>query len=187
MRPCLRTDFRRLPCVYSFPLWPEQRFDRAALVHRAIALSHPLERQDQVEHLSRIDRSGKDEIDQVRQVPAHWRWTAEQAYVTEEEIGAIEPHPVRNADVADRSARSRRPNRLLHRLLGANALEDRVGADAVRQLLDPLDAFVPTFGDDIRGAEFARELLAGFMPAHRNDPFGAHLLRREHAEEPDRA
>src|SRR3954447_16544627 len=104
MRPCLRNDSPGYPCVFLFPLWPQQRFDRAALVHCAITLSHSLERQHEVEHFPRIDLPGEDEIDQLRQIPAHRRWAAEQTNVTEEEISAIQRHTMRHADVADRSA-----------------------------------------------------------------------------------
>src|SRR5205085_344823 len=79
----LLTDF--VYCGHAlFRLWPQQRLDCAALVHRAIALSHSLERQDQVEHLPRVDGSGQDEIDQLRKIPTDRRGTAEQTNVTEE-------------------------------------------------------------------------------------------------------
>jgi hypothetical protein len=44
----------------------QQRLDRPSLVHRAVALGDLRERQHQVEHLSWIDRSVEDEIDQLR-------------------------------------------------------------------------------------------------------------------------
>jgi hypothetical protein len=43
-----------------------------------------------------------------------------------------------------------------------------------------LDEFVRTVGR----AELASELLPRLVAAHRDDAIGAHLLRREHAEQP---
>jgi len=60
-------------------------------------------------------------------------------------------------------------------------------ADPVRQVLDPGHSLVAAFGDDVGRAEVEGELLAGFVPAHRDDPFGAELLGGEHAEQPDGA
>ena len=41
----------------------QQRLNRAAFVHRAVALRHLIERQSQVEHLARIDLSFPHQID----------------------------------------------------------------------------------------------------------------------------
>src|SRR4051812_43301275 len=101
------------------------------------------------------------------QVPAHGGWTAEQTDVAEEQIRAIECHTVRHADIADRTARPRAPDRLHHRLLSADALEHRIGADAVRELLNPFNALVAALRDDVGRTELARELLAGLVAAHR--------------------
>src|SRR5688572_22763072 len=48
----------------------QQRLDRPTLVHRAVALGDLRQRQHQVEHLSWIDRSVEDEINQLRQILA---------------------------------------------------------------------------------------------------------------------
>ena len=66
---------------------------------------------------------------------------------------------MRNADVADVAAGSCRGDRLLHRLRRADALEYRVGTDALGELLDALHSFFSPFGNDFRGAEFAGEFL----------------------------
>src|SRR3954470_13249734 len=188
MRPYLRRDFHSFPFLLflSF-LRAQQRFDRAALVHRAIALGDSPERQRQVEHFAWVNLVVEDQGDQFRKIAAHGCGATEKTDVPEEQVGTIERYAVRDADVADRSAGSRGPDRLLHRLLSANALEDRISADAVRQLLDPLDPVVAAFGDDVSGAELACELLARLVAAHRDDAFGTHLPGREHAEESDRA
>lgn len=49
------------------------------------------------------------------------------------------------------------------------------------------DAFIATRGNDVRRAEFEREILARLVPTHGDDAGGAHLLRRKHAHETDRA
>src|SRR3954471_17844356 len=188
MRPYLRRDCQSFPFLLflSF-LRAQQRFDRAALVHRAIALGDLPERQRQVEHFAWVNLAVEDQGDQFRKIAAHGCGATEKTDVPEEQVCAIEYDAMRDTDVADRSARSCGPDRLLHRLLSANALEDRISADTVRQLLDPLDTFVAALGDDVSGAELACKLLARLVTAHRDDPLRAHLLRREHAEESDRA
>lgn len=86
-----------------------------------------------------------------------------------------------------RAARPRRTDGLHHRLLGADALERRVGADASRELPDALDPLVPALDHDAGRAELARERLPRRVTAHGDDPLGAPLLRGEHPEETDRA
>ena len=90
---------------------------------------------------------------------------------------------MRHADVAGRTARPGRFDRLHHRLLGPDTLQHRIGADTVRQLLDALDALVAALRHNVGRTKFARELLPRVVAAHRDDAFGTHLLRREHAEE----
>src|SRR5581483_11302208 len=124
-------------------------------------------RQHEVEYFSRIDLSGQDQIDQLWQVSANGRGAAEQTDVPEEEVGAVERDAVRHADVADRAARPRRFDRLHHRLLRPDTLQHRIGADALRQLLDALDALVAALGHDVGRAELARERLTRRVPAHR--------------------
>src|SRR6266705_3214905 len=45
--------------------WAQQGLDRAALVHRAIALSHLIERQNQIEHLARVDLPVPHQVNQL--------------------------------------------------------------------------------------------------------------------------
>ena len=100
-----------------------------------------------------------------------------QAHVREEEWLAIEGDAARDADEAYSAARARGANRLQHRFLRADALEDGVSAHTLRQFLDACHALIAALGDDVGGAELARERLARRMAAHRDDAFGAHLLR----------
>ena len=50
-------------------------------------------------------------------------------------------------------------DRLHHRFLRPDALQDRVGTDALRQLLDAGDALVAARGHDVGRTELACELL----------------------------
>ena len=119
------------------------------------------ERQLEVEDPAGLDRAREHVGQQLLDVAAHGRDAAVDADVAVEErahgqLGSA----VRRADVADHAAGSRGADRLVHRLLGADALEHAVGADAARELLHGGHADVAALGDDVRGAEVARELLA---------------------------
>src|SRR6266536_602280 len=93
---------------------------------------------------------------------------------------------VGDADEADVPARAGGVDRLQHRLPGADRLDDRVRAETARELLDPLDALVAALLDDLSRAELTRQALPRLVAAHRDDPLGAELLRREHGEQSDR-
>src|SRR5438094_7220734 len=56
--------------VVSF-LWAQERLDRAALVHGAVAFGHLVEGQGQVEDLAGVDPSLAHQIDQLGEVAAH--------------------------------------------------------------------------------------------------------------------
>src|SRR3954467_15842321 len=160
MRPYLRRDCRSFPFLYSFSfLWAQQRFDRAPLVHRAIALGDLSERQHQVEHFARVDFSVEDQGDQFRKIAAHGCGATEKTDVPEEEIRAVERDTVRHADVTDRTAWPGRLDRPHHRILGPDTLQHRIGADTVCQLRGPLDALVAALRHNVWRRKFARQLL----------------------------
>src|SRR5437868_6040063 len=73
----VRSNVRRfcaaMPAVVS---WPKQRFDRPALVHRAIAFGDLFERQCEVEDLARIDLLVPHQFDQMGQKAAYGRGAA---------------------------------------------------------------------------------------------------------------
>jgi hypothetical protein len=175
------------PCVELVLLWSQQCLDRAPLVHRAIALRYLVEGQREIENFTRIDHALQDEIDEVRQVSAHWRRAAMQSHVGVEQLLAIKADAVRYADEANSASGTRGANRLHHRFLRAHALEDGVSADTPGQVFDPGDALISALNDDVGGAELSSELLSRRVAAHDDDPFGAHLLRGEDAQETDRA
>ena len=113
----------------------QQRLDRAALVHRAVTLGHVVKRQGQVEHLPGIDLPAPHQLDQLGQVATHRSGTAVEANVSEEQLLAIELDSVRDANVAHLPAFPAGTDRLQHRLLSSNALQNRVSTDSVGQLL----------------------------------------------------
>src|SRR5574337_69570 len=91
----LRLCVRSLFILY---LRAQQRLDRAALVHGAIALRHLVERQSQIEDLAGVDLSVPDQINQLGQEAPHWSRTPVQAYVAEEQLLAVEFNSMRDAD-----------------------------------------------------------------------------------------
>src|SRR5574337_994143 len=113
----LRLCVRSLFILY---LRAQQRLDRAALVHGAIALRHLVERQSQIEDLAGVDLSVPDQINQLGQEAAHRRRATVEMDVGEKQLLAVELDPVRDADETYRPARTGGPDRLHHRLLGAD-------------------------------------------------------------------
>jgi hypothetical protein len=51
--------------------------------------------------------------------------------------------------------------------------------------LNPGDALLAAFGDDVGGAEVTGKPLAGLVTAHHDDPLGAELAGGEHPEQAD--
>src|SRR5437899_10374863 len=187
IRLLLRGLFRNLWVVKWVASWTQQRLDRATLIHRAVTVRDLLERQRQVEDLAGIDLVLPHEVDQLGQVAAHGGRATVEVDVREEQLLPSDLDAMRNTDVAHVSARVGGPDRLHHRLLRADTLQHGVGAESVGQLLDTGDARVTPLGADVCRAELACEFLSGRVTAHRDDPPGAHLLRREDREKTHRA
>src|SRR5256885_838755 len=61
---------------YLQGLWAQQRLDRAALVHGAVALRHLVERQSQVKDPAGVDFLVPYQIDQLGQVAPYRRGSA---------------------------------------------------------------------------------------------------------------
>src|SRR5215213_1098934 len=171
----------------SSVLRAQQRLDRAALVHRAVALSHLLQRQAQVENLAGVDLPVPDQLDKLGQEAPDRGGTAVQVHMREEELLPRDLHLVEHADEPDVTACPRGADGLHHRLLRADGLDDRVRAEPAGELLDPCRALLAALGHDVGGAELPGEPLAGLVPAHRDDTLGAQLLGGEHREQADGA
>lgn len=76
---------------------------------------------------------------------------------------------LRDADAADGAAGAGDLDCRFHRLLEADALEHRVGATAVGQLLDPHDRLRSALADDSGRSELARERNAVRVAAEEDD------------------
>jgi len=78
-------------------------------------------------------------------------------------------------------------DRLHHRLLGADGLDDRVCAQPAGELLDPGDSGLGALLDDVDGAELTSQRLPVRVPAERDDALGTELLGGQDAEQADGA
>lgn len=96
---------------------------------------------------------------------------------------------MRYADVTNGTAGTCGANRLHHGFLGTNALQNRIRTDATGQLFDTINSLISTLSHDVCRAELAGELLALFVPAHRDDAFRSYLRtpRRPTAPSPTTA
>ena len=94
---------------------------------------------------------------------------------------------LRHADAADGAAGTDDAQRGHGRLLEADALEDGVSAESVRQLAHALDRFVAALAHDVRRAEVLRERDARGMTAEQDHLLGAEAPRRDHAAQADGA
>src|SRR5690606_19393309 len=177
---------RRRPCPRATS-GAQQGLDRAALVHRGVALRGVVERELEVEHARRVDAALEHEVDELRQVLAHGRRAAAPVDVAVEHVDRGQVDAVRQPDDADVPARPDRAEGLRHRVLRADGLDDAVRAEPVGELADALDSLLAALRDDLRRTEGARELLARRVPAHRDHLLGAELRGREHGEQPDGA
>lgn len=78
-------------------------------------------------------------------------------------------------------------DRLHGRLLGSDGLDDRVRAEPVGEFLDPFDAGVAAFGDDVGRAVEAGQFLPLGVAGHRDDPVRAQVSGGEDGHQADRA
>src|SRR5258707_6601250 len=128
------------------------------LVHRAIAVGHLVEAHDAVEDPARLDPALEDVWQKLLDVRADRGGSAAYGDVV------VECRPrcrhrlvLGNADAADCATRTRDADRGEHRLFEADALEDRVGAEAARELVHALNRFVAAIAHDVGCAELFSE------------------------------
>ncbi len=161
----------------------EQDLGGGALVHGLVALGCPVEREGEVEDLAGVDLAVPDELDEVGQVLPYGGGSAVDVDAGHEELVAGDRDVVGDADEADVAAGAGGVDGLHHGLLGADGLDDRVGAEAAGELLDLRDALLAALLDDVGGAELAGQRLAVRVPAEGDDAFGAELPGGEDAEQ----
>src|SRR5258708_29934960 len=135
-----------------------------------------MQRKGKVEALARMDLFRPDQIDHLRQKTADWCGTAVKVNVSEEQLLSLEFYVVRNADIAYVAAGPRGADRLHHRLLSADALQYRIRADTLRQILDAGHAFITALRHDFRSTKLHSNLLSLLVTAHGDDPFPPHAL-----------
>src|SRR5579859_1447217 len=160
----------------GFKLWPQQCLDGAAFVHRAIGLRDLIQRKGRIKYLTGIDFSVPHQLDQVRQVPADWSRTSMETDEVEKHRPHVELHSMGHADISNGATRPSRSDGLHHGFLCADALQHRIGSDAVGQVLDPGYSLIAELSYDDRRAKLACELLTFVVPAHHDEAFRAHLF-----------
>src|SRR5204862_3619066 len=131
----------------------QERLDRAPFVHRFVALCGVAERELEVEDFSWVDLPVPDQVDQLGQEAPYRGWAAVEVGEAPEQFHAGNGDVVRDADEADVPAGAGGVERLHHRLLRTDRLDDRVGAEPVGHLLDALNPGVAALLDDVGGAE----------------------------------
>src|SRR4051794_23093337 len=165
----------------------EQHFRGGALVHRSVALRRLVQREGEVEDLAGVDRAVPDELDQPGQVLPDGGRAAVDVDTGHEQLVTGDRDVVEDADETHVTARPGGVDRLHHGLLGTDGLDHRVRAEPPGELLDPGNAVVAAFLDDVGGTELAGQRLAVRVAAERDDALGAELPRGEDAEESDGA
>ena len=158
-----------------------------ALVHGAVTLGGPVQGEGQVEDLAGLDGAVPDELDQFGQEAPDRGGAAVDVDAGHEEVVSGDGDIMRDAHEPDVPTGAGRADRLHHRLLGADGLDDRVGTEPAGEVLDLRDSIVTALFDDVRRAELAGEGLAVGVPAERDDPLGAELLGGQDAQQPDGA
>ncbi len=153
-----------------------------------VALGDLVQGQGEVEHPARLNPAGQDAVDQVGQEAADGCRTAAQADLGEEQLASVDGHLVRDADVAGRVGRVRG---LPRGLIGADALQGRVRADAAGQGSDPSGERIGSARYSLppspRTASATALALTGARPRQRGFRRGAVLYpgRRAKAAEQD--
>src|SRR5215218_3871561 len=144
-------------CMAS-PSELDQDLDRLALVHRPVAVGHPADVRDPVEDAAGLDPSVEDVREQLLDVGAQRRGPAADGDVRKEGRNRV-GHRVflGQPDAPDCATGASDVKGRQGRLLQADALENRVCAEAVGQLADALDRLVPALADDVCGAELRPE------------------------------
>src|SRR5256885_17196650 len=84
----------------SMSLRPQERLDRAALIHRAVTLGDLLERQGEIEDLAGVDLAVAHQVDQLGQEAAYRGGTAVQVDMGEEQLLTLELNPMRDSNIA---------------------------------------------------------------------------------------
>src|SRR5215210_279115 len=146
------------------PSGPHHYLDRLAIVHRPVAVGHPVEAHDTVEDAAGLDPALQHVRQELLYVGAHRRGPAAHGDVAEERRQRGGDRLVLgHADAADRAARARDAYGRSHRLTVADALQHRVGAEATCEPTHALDGLLAPLAHHVRRAELPRQRDAVFV------------------------
>jgi hypothetical protein len=165
----------------------KQHFDRGPLIHGLVACRGLVERQFEVEHLARIDLTVADQLDEIGQEATHRGGAAVHVSQAPEQLLAGHFDTVTHAHEADVPAGARGADGLHHRLLRADRLDHRMGAEPVCQLPNRGYPVLAALCDDVGRALIAGQSLAWLVAADRDDPLRTELLRGQDGVKPDGA
>src|SRR5436305_2930199 len=162
--------------------WPNHHLERLPFVHRAVAVGNPIEVHGPIEDPARLDRSIEDVGQQLLDISPGGRGAATDSDVAVEG-GLRSGHRLAlgYADTADGAARADDFDRGLGRLVAADALEDRVGAETAGELAHLLHRLLAPLGDDLIGAELTVEIGSLSVAAENDDLLGAWPPGGDHA------
>src|SRR5690348_12240524 len=105
--------------------------------------------------------------------------------VVEHLLCALEGLIVRHADPSDSAAWADNSHRRVHCLLGSDTLQDRLRAEAARQLTHAFDAFLTPLADHVGRAKLLRKRDTLSMAAHDDDLLRAKPLGCYHSANAD--
>src|SRR5581483_3369350 len=170
------------PSLVDEPLRPDHNLERLALVHRPVTVGHPVKVCDEVEDAARIDPALKNIRQQFLDVSANRRGAAAYGNVVIKRwLCSQHCLALGNANATHCAAWTRDADRSEQRLIGADAFEYRVDAEAAAQPAHMLNRLVAALTHHVGCAKFFGECDAVGMTAQDDDPLSAEPSRRDHA------
>lgn len=161
----------------------EQSLDGAAFVYCFVSVGGLFEGHGEVENFAGIDFALPDELDQFGQEAAHGCRASEHVNCGEKQLFAGQIDAVSNTDIAYVASGTGRTDRLHHRFLGSDGLNDRMRTQTAGEFFDSFHTGIAALDDNVRGTELQGELLSGFVAGHRDDTLRTKLLGRHHGQQ----
>src|SRR3954468_24191264 len=109
----------------------QQHLGRAPVVHRSVALGGLAQRESEVDDLAGVDLAVPDQVDQLGEEPAHGCGATVEVGEAPEHVHSGYRDVVGDADEADVPAGTGCVERLHHRLLRPDRLDDGVRSETV--------------------------------------------------------
>jgi len=168
--------------VSTQPLGLHHDFDGPALVHSLVTVGDLVETDNSVEDAAGLDLALKHVRQQLLDICADRSGPAANTdIVVEHLLRGGDRLVMRNTDASDGAARPGDAERGVHRMLGADAFEDGIDAEAAGQRAHAFDSLLPALTDDIRCAESLCKRDPVGMAAQDDDLFGAKALGSDDA------